>query len=97
MGRPKLTNGKSRKVNFMISPDLGDFLKFIAKTTNVTESDLHRHLFASSLNDIVRKALKNDMSEQHKEVLKTMLNNQILPLLNPVLLVGDFNIVNKKR
>lgn len=97
MGRPKLKNGKTRKINFMINPELGDFLKMIAETTNVTESDLHRHLFASALNDIIKKSLKNDIPEQHKKTLNLILNTQVIPLLNPVLLVGEYGIVNKNN
>ena len=97
MGRPKLKNGKTRKINFMINPELGDFLKLIAEGSNVTESDLHRHLFATALTDIIKKAAKGDIPEQHKENLNLMLNSQIIPLLNPVLLVGEFPVVNKKH
>ncbi len=96
MGRPKLQNRKTRKINFMINPELGDFLKFIAESTNVTESDLHRHLFATALTDIIKKATKGDIPEQNKENLNLMLNSQIIPLLNPVLLVG-VPVVNKKH
>jgi hypothetical protein len=98
MGRPKLKNGKTRKINFMINPELGDFLKALAEKSNVSESDLHRHLFASALTIIIKTyIIKNDIPELNKDYLNLMLNTQVIPLLNPVLLVGEFHDVNKKH
>jgi hypothetical protein len=91
MGRPKLKNPMTHKINFMVKPELGDFLKTVAESANVSESELHRHLFGAALLNIIEVWLKNDTTpEEHKKALKLVCNTQILPLLNPVLMSGKF-------